>query len=115
VSSQARLADETAIDYVVRKAVSVFNHYDEREDAIENLRLAGFECNRIRLLACHKEAEEKAMVWVEVRNAAEEEKALEVLRRHSGADVCVHKLTRTWGAARLRSLNGGPRGFESGA
>jgi hypothetical protein len=38
------------------------------------------------------------LLWVEVRRAEQEQKALEILNRHSGQDVHVHELTRAWGA-----------------
>jgi hypothetical protein len=44
------------------------------------------------------------LLWVELRNAAQEGKALEILQRHSGEDVHVNELVRSRGpdAARIR-------------
>ena len=35
------------------------------------------------------------LLWVELRNVAQEQKALAILMRHSGEDVHVHELTRS--------------------
>lgn len=37
------------------------------------------------------------LLWVEVRTPEQENKALDILRQHSGRDVHVHELTRRWG------------------
>jgi hypothetical protein len=42
------------------------------------------------------------LLWVEVRDAGQEPKAVEILGRHSGQDVHVHELTRCWGADEVR-------------
>jgi hypothetical protein len=38
------------------------------------------------------------LIWVELRSSAQEQKAAEILQRHSGEDVHTHELTRAWGA-----------------
>jgi hypothetical protein len=38
------------------------------------------------------------LIWVELRSSAQEQKAVEILQRHSGEDVHTHELTRAWGA-----------------
>ena len=42
------------------------------------------------------------LLWVELHSPAQEQKALEILQRHSGEDVHVHELARSWGARRVR-------------
>lgn len=37
------------------------------------------------------------LLWVQVRDQAQERKALDILGRHSTKDVHVHELTRRWG------------------
>lgn len=37
------------------------------------------------------------LLWVELRSPEQEQKAIEILKRHSAADVHVHELRRHWG------------------
>jgi hypothetical protein len=70
----------------------------------------GFGALLVRALGKHwaRDVEEQLrrgglLLWVELHSGAQELKALEILQRHSGEDVHVHELTRSWGADEVRS------------
>lgn len=50
------------------------------------------------------------LLWVEVQNAEQEPRAIEILKQHSARDVEAHDLIRSWGAeqAPLRNLQPDP-------
>ena len=51
------------------------------------------------------------VLWVEIRQPGQEQKALEIMNRHAARDVHVHDVTRSWGADEVKVRNWQPDPF----
>lgn len=97
------MAEEAVQRYRVREVVGVFDNYDELEDAVEDLELAGFDRSQINLLVHEETVREKLGDRVDIRRLEDDPSAPteDPVDRH---EVAEGKAALTAGTALLGSF-----------